>query len=234
MRHLARAAQDAGVIIREQTAFHRLLETGSKIGGVLTHSGEQLAADLTIIAAGAWTPWLLPHLQGLLRVTGQPVFHFQVDDPKRWQAPLFPVWAADIARTGWYGFPALDDGTLKVANHGTGRTVKPDNPRVVLPGEVEHCRRFLEEALPDLAEAPLSGTRLCLYCDSFDGHFLIDHHPQRPGLVIAAGDSGHAFKFAPVIGKAIAAAALGLAHPLKERFAWRNAIGKGTEGARAR
>lgn len=233
MRHLAKAAKESGVIIREHTAFHRLLETGSKIVGVQTDSGERLTADVTIIAAGAWTPALLPELQGVLRVTGQPVFHVKVDDPKPWQPLLFPVWAADIARTGWYGFPALDDGTLKVANHGSGRTVKPDELRIVLPEEIDHCRQFLAACLPEAAHASLMGTRLCLYCDSFDGHFLIDHHPQRSGLIVAAGDSGHAFKFAPVIGQAIASAVLGLPHPLKQRFAWRNAMGTGAEGARA-
>jgi hypothetical protein len=33
---------------------------------------------------------------------------------------------------------------------------------------------------------------------------LSDNHPNHPGLVVAAGGSGHAFKFAPVIGQVIA------------------------------
>ena len=65
-------------------------------------------------AAGAWTPTLLPDLDRVMWATGQPVVHFEVARPAEWQAPRFPVWAADIARTGWYGFPALADGTLKI------------------------------------------------------------------------------------------------------------------------
>ena len=36
-----------------------------------------------------------------------------------------------------------------------------------------------------------------------DGNFLIDYHPQHPGLFLATGGSGHGFKFFPVIGEKI-------------------------------
>ena len=58
--------------------------------------------------------------------------------------------------------------------------------------------------LPALADAPIVHRRMCLYCDTFDGDFWIDHDPERPGLVVAAGDSGHGFKFAPILGALIA------------------------------
>jgi hypothetical protein len=75
----------------------------------------------------------LPHLSDLMWAVGQPVFHFRVPDPARFRPPFFSVWAADIANTGWYGFPAKSDGTLKVANHGPGRLIHPDEPRQVSP-----------------------------------------------------------------------------------------------------
>lgn len=233
MWHLSKAAKDSGVVVREQTAVARLIETQSRVTGVITASGGRITADLVLIASGAWTPVLLPELSTRLSVTGQPVFHFRVNDPKQWQPPHFPVWAAEIGRTGWYGFPSLDDGTLKIANHGPGRRVHPDEPRVVLPAEIEHCRTFLRTSLPKLADAPLIGTRLCLYSDSHDGDFLIDHVPDRPGLVVASGDSGHAFKFAPVIGSVIAAVVSQSPHPLRSRFGWRESKGQSGEGARA-
>jgi hypothetical protein len=42
--------------------------------------------------------------------------------------------------------------------------------------------------------------RLCFYCDTFDGDFWIDKDPERPGPLVSAGGSGHAFKFSPLIG----------------------------------
>jgi glycine/D-amino acid oxidase-like deaminating enzyme len=231
---LAAQAKDDGVAVREGTACARLLEGGSRIAGVVATTGEELRADLVLVAAGAWTPALLPHLRPVMRATGQPVLHLRVPDTREWQAPRFPVWAADIARTGWYGFPALADGTLKVANHGPGRRVHPDEPRAVLPEEIEGFRAFFRDSLPALAQAPILGTRLCLYCDTFDGAFWIDHDPGRPGLVVAAGDSGHAFKFAPVLGGIIADVVERKPNPFAARYAWREPKGGAVESARAK
>lgn len=231
---LAGMARVEGVQVVENCAFDRLLESGSRVIGVRAKDGREFRADLTLLATGAWTPALLPESGDVMWATGQPVLHFRVANPTEWQAPRFPVWAADIGRTGWYGFPALADGTLKVANHGPGRRVHPDEPREVSPDDEPRFRAFLRDTFPALADAPLIGTRLCLYCDTFDGNFWLDHHPQRPGLVVAAGDSGHAFKFAPVLGELIADAVERKTEGAQKRFAWRARTAACGEGARAR
>ena len=41
-----------------------------------------------------------------------------------------------------------------------------------------------------------------------DGHFVVDRHPEHPAVTLACGFSGHGFKFAPVIGEALADLAL--------------------------
>ena len=41
-----------------------------------------------------------------------------------------------------------------------------------------------------------------------DGHFVVDRHPQYPQVALAAGLSGHGFKFVPVLGKILADLAL--------------------------
>lgn len=43
----------------------------------------------------------------------------------------------------------------------------------------------------------------CRYCDTITGDWLIDYHPEYSNLVVASGDSGHGFKFAPIIGREI-------------------------------
>ncbi len=231
---LAAKARREGVQVIESCAYERLREHGSRVTGVWVKNGAELPADLTLLCTGAWTPALLPELGDVMWATGQPVLHFRVTNPCEWQAPRFPVWAADIGRTGWYGFPSLLDGTLKVANHGPGRRVHPDDRREVSPEELPRFRAFLKETFPALAEAPLVGTRLCLYCDTFDGNFWLDHHPDRPGLCVAAGDSGHAFKFAPVLGELIADAVERAPGRGLGRFAWRQPKAMTGEGARAR
>jgi len=230
---LAADARASGAHLREGQQFAHLLEAHGRVTGVRTTNGEDIRGDVVLIAAGAWTPSLLPELSDVMWTTGQPVVHFDAGTSARWRAPLFPVWAADIARTGWYGFPALGDGTLKIGHHGTGRRVHPDGDRSVLPSEVERFREFLRHDLPELADAPVRTTRLCLYCDTFDGDFWIDRDPARPGLVVAAGDSGHGFKFAPVLGGVIADVVERKPNAWAHRFRWRARERDATEAARA-
>lgn len=225
-------AQKEGVILHEGKVFAHLLETESRVAGIVTKDGERYPADITIVAAGAWTPTLLPHLSDVMWAIGQPVLYFRIANLSDYQPPRFACWAADISQTGWYGFPVLADGTLKVGNHGPGMPMHPDEPRTVSQDWEARCREFFRHTFPDLVDAPLIGTRLCLYCDTWDGNFYIDADPDRPGLFVAAGGSGHGFKFAPVLGEIIADVVEQKPNPYAHRFASR-ACGKLTaEGAR--
>ena len=228
-RLLAEGTQ-AGVTVRRETVTS-LTFRGSAVSGVLTESG-RIPSGRVLVCAGAWTPLLLPWLSGLLRVTAQPVLHFAPADPEPFRPSAFPPWTSDIANTGWYGFPALADGRVKVAHHGPGLTADPQAPGDVEPGHEVRARAFLREALPTLADAPVVFRRLCLYCDSSDGDFLISGAPERHGLFIAAGGSGHAFKFAPVLGPIIADVVEERASPWADRFRWRLPAGAACEEAR--
>lgn len=235
-RVVSRLKQDAlaaGVRIHEKIPFGQWIEEGGRLCGMRDAHGHEWRAEVTVSALGAWTTEYLPWLSDRLWATAQPVFHFRPADPDRWRAPEFPVWAADIGTTGWYGFPANADGVVKVANHGPGRRARASEPRVMHDGEEQRFRAVIRETFPALAEAPVVATRICLYGDSFDGHFFMDHDPGHPGLVVAGGDSGHAFKFTPVLGDLIADAVEGRANPWLSRFAWRERSASGAESARA-
>ena len=174
-----------------------------------------------LVAAGAWTPALLPWLADRLWTVGQPVLHFHPDKPEDFQGDRFPVWGADISNSGWYGFPLSREGVVKIGHHGAGMRMHPDAVRQVPDGHEQRCREFLRGTFPALAEAQLVASRVCLYCDSFDGNFLIDRDPDRPGLIVAAGGSGHGFKFAPILGGLIADVTEGVKNDWAPRFAWR-------------
>lgn len=212
--------------------FEGLTEGGSRVSGVRTAAGTLIDADHVVVCAGAWTPLLLPWLSDALRPIAQPVLHFGVDDPDDFRGPRFPPFAADIAGSGWYGFPALGDGRLKLGHHGGGQVSHPDDRGDVGADHVARARDFLAEAIPSLADAPVVARRVCMYCDSFDGDLFIGRDPQRDGLVVAAGGSGHGFKFAPLIGGLVADALEALENRWADRFAWRAAGPAGTEEAR--
>jgi glycine/D-amino acid oxidase-like deaminating enzyme len=229
--HLARAAADAGVVLASNTPVASLEERGSRVVGIRTQRGDRLLADAVVVAGGAWTPMLVPELEGPLHATGQPVVHFAPAAAGPFEPSRFPVFASDIARTGIYGFP-LHAGVVKIASHGPGRRLaSAADERAVMPHEIDALRAFASRALPALAPASIVATRLCVYGDSSDEHFWIGPAPSRPGLVVAAGGSGHAFKFAPLLGELIADACEGR---VTERFAWRGGGGTGEERARFR
>lgn len=235
---LADLARSRGIAVR-LGAEAAAVDTSPGAGGrVRLRSGEMLVADAVVVAAGAWTPLLLPELAEVMRPVGQPVFHLRPADPARFSPPHFVVFGADSSRTGWYGFPAHPDtGVVKIANHGPGHPVHPrDDPRTVSRSDEARLRRFLAETFPALADAPLVLGRRCLYCDTPDEHFWIARHPANPALCVAAGDSGHAFKFAPVLGRLIADAAEARQTMASQRFAWRDFApgASGQEASRAR
>lgn len=209
-----------------------------RLGGVDLEGGDRVLAGEVVVCAGAFTPVLVPELADRMTPVGQPVLHFASEAPELGPPAMLP-WAADIARSGWYGFPR-HEGVVKVANHGRGVVVDPAAPRVVPEGALAAFRAFFAESIPRLVDAPHVRSRLCLYCDSFDGDFLIDRHPERPDLTVAAGGSGHAFKFAPLLGRfAAARATRDPAEPAPwhaswhARFAWRERSGDRLEAARA-
>ena len=218
---LADAAVDQGARVLTGRPVARIESRGGRLVGVRTGDGALLSADAVVIAAGAWSAALVPHLALALRPTGHAVFHLRPRHPELFAAPRFPVFTADIAHIGYYGFPATADGVVKVANHGVGRPLDPDAPRAVTAQDEERLRAFLADALPALRDAPVGYTRLCLYCDTQDGDFWIAGDPALPGVTVAGGGSGHGFKFAPVLGPLIADAVEGIHHPLLEKFRWR-------------
>ena len=230
---LLREAGSAGVRIRPNAPMVGLMEDDRGVSGILSDDGERLESDVVLIAAGPWTPSLLPDLDDVMWPSGQPILYFQPANADAFRPPVFSPWAADIANSGWYGIAALPDGRVKVASHGEGLRVDPGADLEVPASTEPIFRAFLARALPELADAPAAGSRLCVYCDTWDGDFWIDHDPVRSGLVVATGGSGHGFKFAPVLGSIIADVVERRPNRWAHRFRWRSREGRRTEDARA-
>ena len=226
---MARDARMAGVEVITGFTARSIMKEADRAVGVVAEEGAVVRAGEVVVAAGAWTPTLLPELDGFLRLSGQPALYFKPSDPRPFEAGRFPPWGADLALSGlhglpWgrYGFPANREGIVKVGLHGPGYPVSPDAPRV-LPGNADEmaCRKFLSHSLPSLADAPLAHSKMCVYTDTWDGNFLISRHPETSGLTVATGGSGHGFKFAPALGGLVADAVQGVDTPYSDRFAWR-------------
>jgi glycine/D-amino acid oxidase-like deaminating enzyme len=227
---LVQHAESIDVELRSGSRFVRLDERDRRIDGIILDNGERLTGDRVLMAVGAWTPYLLPFTKEFFRATGQPVFHLKPRQPELFAPARFPVFGADITATGYYGFPLNRDGVVKIANHGPGREMSPESPqRAVTSEEEENLRKFLSWTFPVLADAPIVYTRVCMYCETHDGNFWIAPDPEREGLVVAAGDCGHGFKFAPVLGEIIADAVEQKSNPILEKFRWRPELTAGVQ-----
>jgi glycine/D-amino acid oxidase-like deaminating enzyme len=227
---LSERAKSAGIELREGVRFSELDEGDDRVKGIVLDNGNRISGDVVLMAVGAWTPYVLPFTRTFFRATGQPIFHLEPRKPELFAPEHFPVFGADISTTGYYGFPLSREGVVKIANHGPGREMSPESPnRAVTAQEEQNLREFLSSTFPALADAPVIYTRLCMYCDTNDGHFWIAPDPERPGLIVAAGDSGHGFKFAPVLGEIIADAVEGKANPLLQKFRWRPKVRAGEQ-----
>ena len=186
------------------------------------------------MATGASPPYLLPFTEKFFRATAHPVFHLRPKQPNFFLPERFPFFGADISTTGFYGFP-LNQGIVKIANHGPGREMSPDSPeRVVTRNDEKALRAFLRSTIPALVDAPIVNTRICMYCDTNDGDFWIAPDPERPNLFLATGDCGHGFKFAPIFGELIADAVEGKPNPYLQKFRWRPEIKRGETKESAR
>src|SRR5262249_19214119 len=67
----------------------------------------------------------------------------------------------------------------------------------------EVLRAGIRRYFPD-ACGPTMGMKTCLFTNSPDGHFIIDRLEDSPQVGVAAGFSGHGFKFCSVVGEIMA------------------------------
>ncbi|GHO48380.1 NAD(P)/FAD-dependent oxidoreductase [Ktedonospora formicarum] len=221
---IARFSQAQGINLYPEHKVEALLKEGQQVRGVCTSTGDTFYAEHVLVAAGAWTSLLVPDIAPFVKATGHPIFHLKPANPDLFSPPNFVVFTADIGHTGWYGFPLHPrEGVIKIGNHGVGQKLHPErDKRVVTDSDIEQLRAFLATTFPALQDAPIVSTRRCLYVDTPDGDFWIDRHPQWAGLTVATGDSGHGFKFAPILGELIADAIEGKPNRWLPHFHWRN------------
>ena len=158
-----------------------------------------------VITAGAWTGKLLAELNLPLTVTKQQVCYYQPTDSKRFEPDRFPVFTESTPDGEFiYGIPVFGSfktgGGLKIARHGRGQIISPDTPeRTPDTDYIAHIDAYVQERLPELGKA--MHAEVCLYTETPDEDFIIDAHPHCSDVLIAAGFSGHGFKFCALVGR---------------------------------
>jgi len=200
--HLGAATSAGATLCFDETVTSWRVDDRTGEAVVVTTRGTYRAGKL-VIAGGAWAPSLLADIGVPLQAHRVVQMWFEAPTD-----PRFPCFAFDLERGFFYGFPRKD-GRVKVAEHAARDPV--DSPeqarREVSDDEARRVEGFVRDHLPGL-RTPRATARTCLYTMTPDEHFVVDLHPRHPGVAIAAGMSGHGFKFASVIGEVLADLAL--------------------------
>jgi len=213
---------DAGFLLVEECIRHYISEA-RRLGGDLRFNqqvrgwsvqgnevcvstdNDKFHAPCLVVAAGAWANELLADLRLSLRVLRKHLHWYPVKNSGAYHLDTnSPTFFYETSAGYYYGFPVRDARGLKVAQHSGGDTVHdPLNiDRSVDVAEREKVDRFLRSHLPEIA-IPATGHAVCMYTMTPDEHFIVDRHPQHPQIAIAAGLSGHGFKFASVLGESL-------------------------------
>ena len=196
---LLQLAEHHGASVRENTAVTRI-DWQADIPRVETEEGHFRARKL-IVTAGAWTGSLLAELNLPLTVTRQQVCYYRPSDAAGFQPSGFPVFVEVTAANEFlYGLPYFGRTGVKIARHGWGQSVSPDACNRTPDADYIHrLDAYVQERLPGLGKAVHA--EVCLYTETPDEDFIIDAHPDCPEVLIAAGFSGHGFKFCALVGR---------------------------------
>lgn len=171
---------------------------------VETESGQFTAKSL-VVTAGPWAKDLLLDLCIPFEVRRKPAYWYETETEHYGLDKGCPAFLYDLPGGVFYGVPEIDEKGVKVAEHSAGLRV-PD-PLAVDRGldtqDQKRVEAFLEQYLPGVKRR-CTHHMVCMYTMSPDNHFVVDKHPETPNVVFSAGLSGHGFKFASVLGEAMA------------------------------
>jgi sarcosine oxidase len=196
-------AKRAGAELRFEEPAVEWSSSGGRVT-VRTAAGTYEAASL-VVAAGAWLPKILENLGFELAIERQTVYWFAPLRAPDFAPGRFPVFIRECSDAHYYGIPATDGRGVKVARHHGGVPADPDEPPADnSPGPHEAwLRSRLASDFPG-GLGPLQGFQTCLYAKTADHHFVLDRDPAHENVIVASPCSGHGFKFASVIGRALA------------------------------
>jgi sarcosine oxidase, subunit beta len=203
-----RAARRLGVELRTGTPVRRLRHAGDRVTGVETDQGP-IEAGAVVGAVGPWSAGLVAGL-GLelpLEVSRHIVLTFRASAP---YGPTTPVVKDLVTDNKMYFRPATG-GVVLV---GTGDHGDPvPGPEAISDAVgldfVELQGRQVAHRMPSFADAAPTASWTGAYDITPDWNPVLGPVPGLGGLHLAFGFSGHGFKLAPAVGKALAQTVLG-------------------------
>ena len=217
-------AKRRGAAVKDHSAVERIQINSDSVE--VSVNDETYSAGKLIVTTGSWTKSLLAQTGIDLPLTPLrcQLNFLMPDDMASYDAENCPVWRAHVRELFSspiyvYGLPSYDNTGFKIAWHG-GQALRHPSETDYSPDQdnVESLREFMRAHIPGVAGAPLRESRICLYTQTPDEHFIVDKHPEHEHVVIGTGFSGHGFKFSTIIGKMLTDLALDGSTPHNDRL----------------
>ena len=192
IRAFVDSATAHGAELREETRVVGLAPNDEDV--TVETEAEAFRGRAVVVTAGAWAKELLATSGIDLPVvpTRETVAYFALDEP--WP-PVLVQWEAPP----YYALADPGQG-IKAAQHHAGPVTDPDAEGEVSEHAVARLSGWVKERFPGADPEPQSA-ETCLYTNTDDERFILERHGP---IVVGSACSGHAFKFAPVIGERLA------------------------------
>ncbi|SUM31061.1 Monomeric sarcosine oxidase [Staphylococcus gallinarum] len=163
-------------------------------------------ANKLIISGGAWNKKLLNELNININIqpSRQTIAWFDSDDIL-YKSDGFPGFFADVPSGVYYGFPSIDGTGLKIGRYDNGDDIDPSYYNKTFGAyekDEKDIRGFLSNYM-QAAHGNINVGKTCMFTNTPDENFIIDTHPDYNHVAIAAGFSGHGYKFSSAVGEAL-------------------------------
>ncbi len=201
-------AAERGVEVRDATPVRALAADRGSV--VLSLDRGELRARAVVVTAGAWAAGLLAGVGIELPVVPTRETVVYVDVPGAERLPpvidygsLPAEGEGGIARVGQSAFSLAAPGKgLKAGLHHSGPAADPDEEAAPDASVAAWAARWVATRYPDAGDT--LGVETCLYTNTADEEFVLERHGR---VVVGSACSGHGFKFAPIVGRTLAALA---------------------------
>ena len=186
---------------------------GSRGVEVKTASGSTITAGKLLVASGPWIRELVPQLRAVTTPVRQVVGWFDVsrEDEGKFDPSRFPVFVigSNLERRDvgvFYGFPQYGEQRgfkIGLYNH-LNQQVDPETmDRGIRAEDEEALRKGVCDFFP-LADRSLLASNTCLFTNTPDANFIIDHVPSMDNVMVCSACSGHGFKLSSGVGELVA------------------------------
>ena len=171
-------------------------------GHIVTEAGATHAAEIVVVAAGAWAGRLLPALGRRLLPSRQVVIYFDLPPEARTAWAKGPMIIEKTGDVGLYLVPPMEGRGLKVGDHEFSRSGDPMEERAASEDDIRPLLDRCRSLLHGFDRWRTDRLKVCFYTVTEDERFVVDKQGAR-GWVMSPC-SGHGFKFGALMGLELA------------------------------